>query len=171
MIHCRKALTLIELIVALTLASLLMAALLRLTTDMAKETRQLKREQVDRVALGLLEERVRTDVLNARGVSVRPRSLTLAGFVAPQLTHGRVQYQCVTDGQRDVLIRRVNEKVDLCWVGCSQIRFESLQEVDPELPVSAAAAGLPPMPGIVRVQLFDERGTLLLSARVEHHDD
>jgi len=165
----RFGLTLIELVVALVLSSLLMAALLRITTDVARETRQLKRERTDWVAAELLEQRLRADLLNARGVQATPRSLVLAGFVSPQMIPGNVTYECLSKGKDSVLVRKVGNQSELCWIGCSGIQYEALDEIDSETPVSSASGGLRPLPTVMRIRLLDELGRVFVSARVQHH--
>ncbi|MEM6468519.1 MAG: prepilin-type N-terminal cleavage/methylation domain-containing protein [Planctomycetota bacterium] len=165
----RQALTLIELIVALVLASLLMAALLRITTDIARETRQLQTERTDWGAAGLLEERMRLDLLNARGIRTGQNSMTLSGFVRPQHVPSVIRYECFRRGDQSLLLRSVGGVNELCWIGCSSLLVESLEDADPETQ-SSAAAGLPPVPSALRFVLLDENGQAIVSARVDHHE-
>jgi hypothetical protein len=165
----RQALTLIEIIVALVLASLLTAGLLQLVGAIAIESRQLRSEPVNPVAAQVLADRVHTDLINARGMQADTNTLRLAGFVPPQLTTGQILYQTrVVEGAR-VLVRQTATQQQLCWIGFGGFRVRSDETLDAETPVPKSAAGLPPVPRRCRVELFDDRGRVLVSEMVRHH--
>ena len=165
----RSALTLIEMLAALVLASIMMVGLLRIVGVVSRETIQLRREQTDHAAAGFLADRLREDLINARRILVEPNRISLAGFLTGSMTTGVVRYEVINAADRRVLVRRVNEQSEWMWVGCGNLIYQSLQEVDPETPVMEAPEPFPPIPGQFIIGLTDEDGNLLFREGIDHH--
>lgn len=165
----RNAFTLIELVIALLLAALLTAALLRIVTNLSAETRQLRRERIDRLAAGLLADRLRRDLINARGMSLSTQSLLLSGFVSPDLVPGNVSYERRLVGQTPVLVRRLKDQTEICWIGVGTLSVIGDEDVDGETPSADASGSLPPMPSQLRVSMTDVQGHVLIDEVVIHH--
>lgn len=167
----RSGLTLIELIVALVLASLLTAALLNILGSVVRETSQLRGEQIDLVAAGVLADRLRGDLINARGMAFDNQSLLLSGFVGDGQLPGSVRYRGRRVGDKAVLVREVGERVELCWVGFGGFAIVPQDEVDADTPIPDAAGSLPPIPRRVTIKVLDRSGRAIISEEVVHHED
>ncbi len=165
----RGGLTLIELIVALVLASLLTAALLNILGTVVRETNQLRGERVDGIAAGVLADRLRTDLINARGMVFDDQSLSLSGFVVGGQLPGGVRYRGRQIGNQSVLVREVGDRVELCWVGFGGFVIVPQDEVDVETPIPDGAGSLPPIPRRLRVSVLDRSGRAVVSEVIEHH--
>jgi hypothetical protein len=162
---------LIELVVSLVLASLMMVALLRIVAIVARETNQLRGEQTDHVAAGVLADRLRNDLINARGIVADAGSITLSGVSTRTNRPGKVLYQVVTGGGTPVLVRREGNQSELCWFGFGRFAFESYESIDAETPVPELTDGLPPAPSRFRISVSDWQGRRLLSEVIAHHVD
>ncbi len=165
----RIGMTLVELVVALVLASLMMAALLRITTLVASQQRQVSREQLDSFAAGLFAERLREDLVNARGIVVTANSITLAGFVSDQRVESRVQYETQSIAGRPVLLRRSENQTEVIWLDFGRFAFEQDEIIDGETPVPDGSGGLPPVPSSFRIAAWDQSGQVLFAEVVHHH--
>lgn len=166
--HDRIGLTLIELVAALILASVMTVALLRIVTMVATETRQLRRDQADYVAAGMLADRLREDITNARSMRFDARTLSLAGFPGHLKVFGTVYYETRSIGDRYVLLRREGNRSERMWVGVGALAIQPL-EFDEEESRPTNINGLPPMPALLRVTFSDQTGRVLLSEVIRHH--
>lgn len=165
----RQAMTLIELVVALVLASLMMAALLRLTTMVAAQQRQVTREQLDSFAAGIFAERLRDDLVNARGMVAGENSITLAGFLSEQRVESRVQYETRSVAGRPTLVRRSEDQTEIVWIGFGRFVLERDEIIDSETPIAEGHGGLPPVPSSLRITARDQSGQVLFAEVVHHH--
>lgn len=172
----RFAMTLIELLVASVLTSVLAGAVLltlRVTyADAARLTRQTT------ASPQLLIEQIERDFANSRGARIAADRLTLTGFVAtydrqPTLRRARVQYRVAAVAGRPVLLReeRLPDGAtlrDVAWDNVGRFQVVSLTALDPdERPErDPDAAGLPPTPDAVAVTLTDARGQVVFRETV-----
>ncbi|QEG02837.1 hypothetical protein Mal15_69580 [Stieleria maiorica] len=168
--HHSPAFTLIEMIVALVLASLMMVGLLGIVLSVSKQSGQLRRDQTDHVAAGVLADRLRDDLINARGIAAGSDTLILSGYVAPQNVPGMIRYERALIGSRRLLIRRVSMEREVCWVDFGAFEFEAYDEFDPEAPVPEMTGGLLPMPARFRIAGRDSEGRLLFDEVIDHHE-
>ena len=166
-----QAFTLIEMVVALVLASIMMVGLLRIVSSVSIESNQLRGEQTDYVAVEVLADRLREDLINARGMIVTAGMIELAGYVSEQNRPGTMRYEQVTIAGRRVLMRRIGNQSEVCWVGFGSFAYESYEEIDGETPVPEMTGGLPPVPGQFRVGIIDSGGRTLFSEVIRHHAD
>ena len=164
-----KAFTLIELIVAIVLASLMMVTLIRVVERVAIENRQLKRQQTDLVAIGILADRLREDLINARGMRLARNRIELFGFVGDRKRPGKVDYVKQNFDGRDLLIRREGGRRELLWVGVGNILLEPLESEDEQTIPLEGAGGLPSAPSLLRVTMTDGNGRILFRELVRHH--
>ena len=182
----RRGFTLIELIVALVLASLLTAALLRIVGTIALDNAQLRRERSDDLAAGLLADQLRIDLINARGMAFDDRTLLLSGFIGKSQLPATVRYAQRQVGKHSVLIRQANDQTLVCWVGFGRFVIVPQDEAEERVPgerlpgepdpaeatpMPDVAGGLPPIAGRLQVGMLDASGRLLFSEVVHHHDD
>ncbi|MCO8121764.1 prepilin-type N-terminal cleavage/methylation domain-containing protein [Stieleria sp. TO1_6] len=161
--------TLIELVAALVLASLLTAGLLQIVTVVARESNQLRGELSDPVAAGRLADRLRTDLINARGIRADQNAILMAGFSSDTQLPSNVRYERTTIGSRPVLVRVTDRQRELCWVGFGGFDFQPFDQVDQQTPVPDAAGGLPAIPSQFQLQAIDDTGRVLLSEVIVHH--
>ena len=166
----RSALTLIELVVALVLASIMLTALLRIVSVVSIETRQLRSQQFDRLAAGRLASRLRRDVINARGIVADRNEIRLAGYVNGDQRPGMISYTRANVGARRVLLRRSGDQTEFCWVGFGGFAIEATPADDLSAAVDGAA-GLPSIPPRLQITAFDDRGRTLFSEVVRHHEE
>ena len=164
-----RGFTLIEMIVALVLASIMMVGLLRIVSVVSLESNQLRGEQTDYVAAGFLADRLREDLINARGIVASAGSMTLSGYMTAQRIEGMVRYEQTTVGQASVLVRRSGDRSEVCWIGFGRFVYESYDELDNETPVPESTGGLPAMPSRFRIAVLDVAGRVLLNEVVVHH--
>ncbi|MCS7465530.1 type II secretion system GspH family protein [Stieleria sp. ICT_E10.1] len=165
------AFTLIEMIVALVLASLMMVGLLGIVASVSTQSNQLRREQIDHVAAGILADRLRNDLINARGIAAGTDTLILSGYVSPQQLPGMIRYTQATIGSRRLLIRRAGGQRDVCWIDFGAFDFETYDEFDAETPVPEMSGGLVPMPSRFRIAARDAQGRVLFNEVIDHHAD
>lgn len=164
----RIGLTLIELLAALILASVMTVALLRIVTLVATETRQLRRDQADYVAAGVLADRLREDLVNARAMQVDRSSISLIGFPGEQKVFAPVRYETRKAGATNVLLRREGNRTERMWVGLGGLVIDSL-EFDDEEARPANIGGIPPIAALLRATMTDSRGRVLFSEVIRHH--
>ncbi|WP_197455677.1 type II secretion system protein [Stieleria neptunia] len=165
------AFTLIEMIVALVLAALMMVGLLGIVASVSTQSTQLHREQFDYVAAGLLADRLRNDLINARGIAAGADTLILSGYVSPQQVPGTVRYERAMIGSRRLLIRHIGRQRDVCWVDFGAFEFETYDEFDAEAPIPDMTGGLLPMPSRFRIAGRDAQGRVLFDEVIDHHAD
>nr|WP_236649847.1 hypothetical protein [Rhodopirellula sp. SM50] len=158
-------------IVALVLASLMMVGLLGIVASVSTQSTQLRREQIDHVAAGILADRLRNDLINARGIAAGTDTLILSGYVSPQQVPGMVRYTQATIGTRRLLIRRAGGRRDVCWVDFGAFDFETYDEFDVETPVPDMTGGLLPIPSRFRIAARDAQGRVLFNEVIDHHAD
>ena len=178
----RRAFTLIELVASAVLAAMMMIALVNVIWSAARDTRQLRDEQLTRASVTLLIDRLRADLHNARGISFDAGGITLHGFIGEDPTTlgstlllATVRYESVRIGEHQALLRRHSEggrsTREPIWIGCRGLKIEPLAEMDPEdadLP-DPAAGDLPPIPSSFRVTLLGHKGHILWREVVHHH--
>ncbi len=167
--NVHRGFTLIEMIIALVLASIMMVGLLRIMSIVSLESNQLRGEQTDYVAAGFLADRLREDLINARGIVADAGSITLSGFMTPQRVEGVVRYEQARVGPASVLVRRFNDQSEVCWIGFGRFVFESYEEINSETPVPDGSGGLPAAPSRFRIAAFDSAGRVLFSEVIVHH--
>lgn len=165
----RSAFTLIEMVVALVLASIMTVGLLRIVSVVSRETTQLRTEQTDYVAAGFLADRLREDLVNARGIKANASSLVMAGFVTGANIAGTVQYQSMVIGNRKTLVRRTGNRSEVMWVDFGGFMFESFEQVDAETPLPDATGGLPVAPSRFAIGVSDQNGRVLFREVIHHH--
>ena len=170
----RRGLTLIELIVAGVLTSVLAGAVLMLLRVTYADAVRLDRGTS--VATTLLAEQLARDLTNSRGARIGRSRLTLTGFVAtesrmPTLRRGRVGYSLASvAGVPSLLREERSERGTFCevvWSGVGGFRVVDLAPTDPDDPIERDpdAAGLRPTPTVVLVELTDRGGRVILSER------
>ncbi|MEL6104625.1 MAG: prepilin-type N-terminal cleavage/methylation domain-containing protein [Planctomycetota bacterium] len=164
----RHGLTLIELLAALILASVMTVALLRIVTQVASETRQLRRDQADYVAAGIVADRLREDLINARAIQIGRGSISLLGFPGDEKLFATVSYETRRIGATRLLLRREGERIERMWFGLGDLAIESL-EFDDEESRPANIGGMPPIAALLRMTLTDATGRVLFSEVIRHH--
>lgn len=165
----RIGFTLIEMVVALVLASLMMVGLLQIVSLVSRETNQLRGEQTDYLAIGTLSDRMRADLVNARGMTAGPGAIALAGFVGTENLAGIVRYErSIIDGQ-PVLLRRSDSGSEICWIGFGGFVYETDEAIDADTPVAELSGGLPPIPSRFRIGVLDGDGRILIDEVIHHH--
>ncbi|MCC9599470.1 type II secretion system GspH family protein [Stieleria sp. JC731] len=168
--HCRQsALTLIELVVALTLASIMMVTLLRMTGIITRETTQIQRQHIDRSAALRLSDRIRVDFENARAFRVDTGLIELGGYIAPGHLPGRVRYQVIGMLNTNALVRQFNGRQEICWLGVGGINVDLLSEVEQHSGTDSSYPDLVPIPDRIRITLTDDRNRLLIREVIHHH--
>ena len=108
----RSAFTLIEIIVALVLGTLLLATLMGVLRRSFSEIGNATRNDPSVARLGLLVEQFRRDLTNARGMVVGNNRFELVGFghrdpmtLIATLRPARVIYEIRQDGMQSLLVR------------------------------------------------------------------
>lgn len=178
--HCphRTGFTLIELIAASVLASMMMVVLMAVVWSASRDLTRIQADQTSDFPTTVMIDRIRADLRNARGMIATSQSLILHGFVARSPlngqsdgTEGRVTYQIVTSGGRSKLVRAEGDQQKVVWVGASQWTVESLETSDPEDSLLALpeAGGLPGIPSAFRITLRDETNRVLWREVIHHH--
>ena len=171
----RRGLTLIELLVAGILTTLLMGSVLLLLRVTYADAARLSAETTTPPTL--LAEQIVRDLTNSRGVRIAPGRLSLTGFVGtrrrmPTLQRGRVGYAVRRIGATPCLVRTEESgglaTREVVWVGVGSFQVIDLTPADPDDPVrrDPDAGGLPPTPRLVQLQLTDKQGRTLINERV-----
>ena len=164
-----RGLTLIELVVALVLASLMLVALLRVVSVISIESNQLKTEQTDYVAASMLADRIRSDMINARGMVVDSGSISMSGFSTDEQLPSAVRYATQIRGRDVALYRITPNQSELCWFGFGRFEYQPFDEIDSETPLPDAAGGLPQIPARFLIRAYSSEGRVLFSEVIDHH--
>ena len=116
----RSGFTLLELVAATLLAAMLCVAVMGITANSARQSREIKNQFPARPWLAPLAEQIHWDIVQARSFRVRPDSIELHGFGGRDFTtavayHGPtvVTYQIVKDGDVHWLLRKEAHVDDL----------------------------------------------------------
>lgn len=184
----RPAFTLLELVVAATLTSILMAVVFLTLRSSFAETRFGDTRDAERPYVQLLREQIRRDVENSRGISTSRGRLDLSGFLAtdpeqlmPTLSEARVVYRVDRKGGRNVLTRtelpsvdRDEVRTDVIWSGVETFDVQANSSSDGDNigstgVVEPATGGLSPTPTAVRITLIGDRGQTLMIETIRHH--
>ena len=171
----RGGLTLIELLVAGILTTLLMGSVLMLLRVTYADAALLSAETATPPTL--LAEQIARDLTNSRGVRIAPGRVSLAGFVGtrrrmPTLQRGRVTYSVRRFGSAACLVRTEQSGgpvvQEVAWVGVGSFRVIDLAPADADELTrrDPDAAGLPPTPRLMQVVLTDDRGGVLINERI-----
>lgn len=156
--------TLVELLPALALAALLLAALMGVVKGLAQQRRALAERESPAWRQAFLEQ-LRWDLLHARQMRSTPTRLTLEGFAARDFATGeathrptRVEYYIVEAGTQTWLLRQEahldeltnqHQRAELVCLNATSLTVESLQTQ--AAGQAGVAAGAVPL--AVRVQL------------------
>ncbi len=186
----RTGFTLIELLVSSVLCLVLMVLISRVMASAARETRQVADNCATRQTTHLLEEQLRRDIQNARGLLIEPQRVRLYGFVSrdpkshlPTFQPASVTYQVVPLGTTAALVRAEQvvgspgtggvSQTDVLWQGVGSLRITAglVSEADALLEVASpmSTGGLAPVPPSVHVILLDASGRSLLATTIYHH--
>ena len=139
----RCGLTLIELVVAMVLASILMAAVVRIVAVVSRQTAHQKAQQAQGLASGHLMQRMQQELVNARGMVVSATGMQLEGFFGPEQIPDLIRYEVVNVGDRSCLVRRRGTDAQLCWVGFGGFVFQPWETSEGGESTAAVKSGLP----------------------------
>jgi prepilin-type N-terminal cleavage/methylation domain-containing protein len=108
----KRAFTLIEMVVALVLGTLLMAAITHVMQRCFADIRFSMNEDPRFARVSMMVEQLRHDITNARQIRVGDNRFELIGFIhrepntlTPTHRQARVQYAVRTDGKNTLLVR------------------------------------------------------------------
>jgi len=157
--------SLVELLAALTLSVLLIAAMAGIAGRLAKQRRQLEAAHDPMAWLVQLEERLSRDYRNCSRILVRPRSIELRGFSYTHFGSGRaehlpveVRYDLIRQQAGDLLVRTErhldepageNQRRELLCRGIE--RFDLVSELELDVPPGVLELNLK---GIAEKRLF-----------------
>ncbi len=188
-IHCNSAFTLVEMIVALVLGTLLLATLMGVLRRSFSEVANSMRDDPNFNRMGLLVDQLRRDMSNARSIFVGENRLELVGFghrdprtLVATLRPARVIYEIRKEGMRSILARVQIEDsrglpsnsapfVEPVYVGAANLLLTSneVRAFSPadEKRFEAAVQSGPPtlrdaVPSSVQIVILDQRGTTIL---------
>jgi hypothetical protein len=177
----RFALTLIELLAALVLTSLLMTALLGTLRLVQQHATAVDGTVSSPSWTQILAARVRHDVLNSRLIHIRAHEFRLRGYAGDggggAWQPSDVVYRIEHQGGRTWLVRleralaaRSNQPVrrELMLRGCASFRVSRFDEGSEE-PLLPPLAGLPPdvsIPHHLRVRFLDADGNSLCTSSI-----
>ncbi len=178
--NSRTAFTLIELVASAVLTAMMMAGLLSIVWSAVRDSNQLRNAQTSRFPVTHLIDQMRTDFLNARGMAIDSRGVTLHGFLSrdpktrqPLMTPGRVRYEIRDAAGRLVLTRTsATGSAEPAWFGLAALRIEPLSESDPDsgLLPEPETGGLPEVPLSFRVTMISDQGQILWREVIHHHE-
>ena len=171
----RRGLTLIELLVAGILTTLLMGCVLMLLRVTYADAARLSAKTSTPPTV--LAEQIARDLTNSRGVRIAPGRVVLAGFVGtrrrmPTLQRSRVTYLVRQIGSTACLVRAEQSggstTQEVAWIGVGSFQVIDLApaDVDELAQRDPDAAGLPPTPRLMQVVLTDDHGGVLINERI-----
>jgi type II secretory pathway pseudopilin PulG len=170
-------LTLIELVLALALASVMMAAVVRVVAVIARQTANQKAQQTQGVASGRLMHQLQSELVNARGLLVSTTEVQLEGFFGPRQIPDLIRYEVINVGDHTCLVRRRGADTRLCWVGFGGFVFQSWETSEGAEQAAATKSGLPvslsrlPRPPASFVFGWrDADGKVLQQEVIRHHE-
>lgn len=183
-----RALTLLEMIVALVLATLLMMALTGLMRSVSQASQTAAKPQPSSRALLRLRQQLQRDCLNARFYQASDKQLRLLGFLGTDGTTGRaswqwaeVTWQIVERQETQLLIRHEQtlrqtpprRRIDPMWSGVGSLQVVSYDDAEEDTENGGAShpSGMKPAGSLFMVSFFDRQGQLILEETVFHHMD
>ena len=178
----RHGFTLIELLASSVLTAMLMIALLSVMRSAFTTTRQADQLASQGQSTVMLNEQLRRDIKNARGIKVQRNEIIMHGFLGrdadgmPNYQTSFVGYRVKPAGlvrwQSGIAEGRRSEV--LVWAGASKLLVEFDGVDDEAVPTQEdliQAGGLPIAPTNIDLALTDRLGNTISSIRVNHHVD
>ena len=184
----RPALTLLEMLAATVIASMLFVALTSLLRTTANQERAVESKLERQPATQLLADLLRRDLTNAHYLQSSPSGVRLVGTIAqdwntrePTGRLAEVSYRVAKIGAVPWLLRREvhldvtstqRAREELIWSGASAIEIlADNQDFDDETlaPPPRYAVGMLPVPGLMAIVVRQTDGTPLLNMQVRHH--
>ena len=177
----RAGFTLLELVASALLTSMMMTAILGIVWSTLKQTQQLQRDESRQFSPAALTRQLRMDFLNARGMQVDTKGVTLHGFLSREpsgrsisLREGRVRYALRKVNGKRLLARTIDgNEWEPLWLGFGALSIEPLAFTEPDedtLPM-AETGGLPEIPQSFRVTIRNDDGTIIWQEVIHHHED
>ncbi|MEM9828137.1 MAG: prepilin-type N-terminal cleavage/methylation domain-containing protein [Planctomycetota bacterium] len=175
----QKGLTLIELVAALVLCSLMMTAVIGVLHTVVRQQRLWQRQGMSNTSPAPVLQMLRDDLINARGYLPESGGFRLLGLGRDSGLPGQIVYGVKTIGDTSVLVRRDSVTSQCLWVGCGGVEIQDLAIssgnrqrealADEPLAFASLAGGLPMIPEVFRLRCFDDRGRVLHEEVIEHH--
>ena len=194
---CRAGFTLLEVVAAIILMSMLFAALTSLLRCFGDQRRALDQIAANSPSTHTLADLIRRDLTNAHSFRQTPNGITLLGNLAndwkTHMQSGRraeVTYEIETIASESWLVRRETHLDELSsdrsretpvWRGATRIEFLSesslvtddsqLKVVFASIDVGAFVADATPLPAHIRVMVKNGRQSLVDVAVLHHWED
>ena len=192
------AFTLVEMIVALVLGTLLLATLMGVLRRSFSEIVSSTRDDSNFNRMTLLVDQLRRDMSNARRILVGDNRFELVGFghrdpltLVATLRPARVVYEIRKDGMRSILVRVQIEDsrglpstsvpfVEPVYVGAANLlltsnearAFSPLDSMGFEVAVQSSQTGQrDAVPSSVQIVILDQRGGTILDQTFTHERD
>ncbi len=193
-----RAFTLVEMIVALVLGTLLLATLMGVLRRSFVEISTTRQDDPSIHRMGLLADQLRRDLSNARNISVGNNRFELLGFghrdpqtLTATLRPARVSYEIRQDGKRSLLVRVQSDIaggmassgipfIEPVYFGAAKLLltsnevkgFPKLDEVGTNvLQESTIARNRWAVPSSVQIVILDQRDRLILDQTFTHERD
>lgn len=178
-VSSRSGFTLVELVAASLVMSMLLMVLVSVTRSGDRQSRRARALQRSHPSVSILKDQIVRDVRNADGMRITAAGVELFGALATDPGTGAgthqpayVAYVVRSAGSRRVLMRtertpRGAERSQLAWMDCGGLQLSAAGSF---VSVTAAVSGsLPPIPEVVTVELFNSEGQAILQERIRHH--
>jgi len=182
--------TLIELVLATTLATMLMVAVLGVLNSLSRQRNVLFSRREPDTWRRLLADELRRDVLNSRRLAVGPTELRLVGYAGRENSSRRathrpteISYQVFSVGEESWLVRREthldelsndNRQAELVCGDVGGIDVVQIESDGTALPLAGSragtASGLRRIPSQLTIRLLDaSKTTVVFEERIVTH--
>jgi prepilin-type N-terminal cleavage/methylation domain-containing protein len=179
----RRAFTLIELVVALTLGAILLVSIGGILRQAFNDWNLARREMAQGLGLMELRDQIARDLTNARRVRIGRDRLELEGFLYREpitLTNcqrlATVTYEIRRRGDLGMLVRVQSQnqgelavfrkaEAEILYIGAFQMMATSdnVESGSVAVESSISQAQLPKSPGAIKLVVLDQRGNVLVS--------
>jgi prepilin-type N-terminal cleavage/methylation domain-containing protein len=177
----RSGFTLVEMLAATIVISMLLTALVSISRASARQAKQANDLRLKFPSTAIVADQITRDVRNADGYAAVDGGVILFGAISsdPATGNGTHQIARVTYAVRDVQGQQVLVRTEeqprrpghqrIVWIGTSGLSISPVGSVDNEEVDLNLTGGLSPMSMAFRVELSGSDGNAIWSQRVRHH--
>lgn len=177
----RSGFTLIEMLAATVVLSMLLVALVGISRASARQARRADSLRTRFPSTGILEDQIVRDIRNADGFLPLNNGVTLFGAISSNpvtgaATHRLARVSYVVRRLRGLRVLVRIEQLErgaghgrIVWIGTGGLVVSSIGVVTGQETDAQLTGGLSPMPTMLSVQLYGEDGNTIWSQRIRHH--
>lgn len=176
----RRGFTLIEMLAATVVMSMLLIALANISRSSARQAQRADALRVQYPSTAIVADQITRDIRNADGYSEASGGITLFGAISthPSTGYGTHRIAVVTYAVRDVrgvpVLFRTEQQPSgvghqrIVWMETGGLSVSSSGPTVPDADPNRTG-GLTPLPATLNVELSNSNGDAIWSQRIRHH--